>query len=175
MPRRAMLGAGDGVSLDEGKLQPARAFETNVLAAHLRGAALLGPGGECEDEVGALLIGRPSGKRPYALLVAPLLPARDDDEIAAARMVVFVADLESHGGALAPRLTQFFGLSKAEARVAAGIVEGRRLQEIARASDVRMPTVRTQLRAALKKIGVTRQADLVRVVLALPPLPPRLL
>jgi DNA-binding CsgD family transcriptional regulator len=63
---------------------------------------------------------------------------------------------------------QLFGLSKAEARVAAGVAEGRRLPEIAQASDVRMPTVRTQLRAALRKLGVARQADLVRVVLTLP-------
>jgi len=172
---QSILAAGDGLSLIEGRLHAARAFETNALTAHLRGAAR---GVDARDarapaEAGALLVARPSGKRPLAVLVAPLVPAPDEDSGAAARMTVLLADLEGsdrdgRGGALAPRLSQLFGLSKAEARVAAAIVEGRRLQEIAGEFDVRMPTVRTQLRAALKKIGVARQADLVRVALALP-------
>jgi DNA-binding CsgD family transcriptional regulator/PAS domain-containing protein len=164
---RDILAMGDGLSLVEGRLQAARAFETNALAAHLRGAARIAraPGDA------ALLVARPSGKPAFALLIAPLRPADEDEDLGAARMTVFLADLDSRGSALAPRLMQLFGLSKAEARVAAGVAEGRRLQEIAAASDVRMPTVRTQLRAALKKIGVARQADLVRVVLTLPATP----
>jgi DNA-binding CsgD family transcriptional regulator/PAS domain-containing protein len=162
---REILAAGDGLSLVDGRLQAARAFETNALTAHLRNAARAMPG---PGDV-ALLVARPSGKQPFALLVAPLRPVREEEDIAAlARMTVLLADLDGRSGVLAPRLMQLFGLSKAEARIAAGIAEGRRLQEIAQANDVRMPTVRTQLRAALKKIGVARQADLVRVVLTLP-------
>ncbi len=167
---REILATGDGLSLAEGKLQAARAFEMNALTAHLRSAAraVSTPGDV------ALLVARPSGKQPFALLVAPLRPVREEEDIAEARMTVLLADLDGRSGVLAPRLMQLFGLSRAEARIAAGIAEGRRLQEIAQASDVRMPTVRTQLRAALKKIGVARQADLVRVVLTLPAtLPPR--
>jgi PAS domain-containing protein len=160
-----ILAAGDGLSLIDGRLQAARAFETNALTAHLRNAAR---GAAPSDSAAALLVARPSGKRPFALQVAALRPVGEDEDIAAARMTVFLADLDGRIDALAPRLTQLFGLSKAEARVAAGVVAGRRLQEVARDSDVRMPTVRTQLRAALKKIGVARQADLVRVALALP-------
>lgn len=170
---RGILAAGDGLSLIEGRLHAARAFETNALTAYLRAAALA-----AQPDGGALLVARPSGKRPWALLVVPLEPVRAEAGIAAARMTVLLADLDGRAGALAPRLMQLFGLSRAEARVAAGVVEGLRLREIARASAVRMPTVRTQMRAVLHKIGVTRQADLVRVALALPAtlpatLPPR--
>jgi DNA-binding CsgD family transcriptional regulator/PAS domain-containing protein len=160
-----ILAAGDGLSLVEGRLQAARAFETNALSTHLRHAARdVAP----SDTAAAVLVARPSGKRAFALQVVPLRPVRADEDIAAARMTVFLADLDGRIGALAPRLMQLFGLSKAEARVAAGVVEGHRLPEIARDCAVRMATVRTQLRAALKKIGVARQADLVRVALALP-------
>lgn len=171
-----ILAAGDGLSRHDDLLQAARAFETNALSAHLRDAvACARPSG---GEGGALLVARPSGRRPYALVVVALPPRAGDDgpgeraehgdEAAAARAVVFVTDLDGPSGALAPRLTQLFGLSKAEARVAVGIVEGRRLHEIAQDCAVRMPTVRTQLRAVLKKVGAARQADLVRIVLALP-------
>jgi DNA-binding CsgD family transcriptional regulator len=120
---------------------------------------------------GALLIARPSGKLPYAVVVMPL-PASTGGEGNASRALVFMSDLAHRNNELAPRLSQLFGLSKAEARVAAGIAEGRRLTEIAQEFDVRMPTVRTQLRAVLKKVGASRQADLVRIVLALPPMLP---
>lgn len=167
-----ILAAGDGLSRHDDRLQAARAFETNALAAHLGNAAA--GARSARGASGALLVARPSGKRPYALVVAalsaPTGDASETDESAAAtaRMIVFIADLDGHIDALAPRLSQLFGLSKAEARVAAGIVEGRRLHEIAEECDVRLPTVRTQLRAVLKKVGAARQADLVRIVLALP-------
>jgi DNA-binding CsgD family transcriptional regulator len=166
---RDMLAAGDGLTLVEGRLQAMRAFETNALTVHLRNAARgSAPPGE---SAAALLVARPSGKRSFALLIASLRPVRADENIGAARMTVLIADLDGRGFALAPRLMQLFGLSKAEARVAAGIAGGLRLEEVARASDVGMPTVRTQLRAVLRKIGVARQADLVRVALTLPSLP----
>ena len=103
-------------------------------------------------------------------MVMPLGLATGDGGLP--RALMFVGDLAQRNNELAPRLSQLFGLSKAEARVAAGIAEGRRLIDIAQESDVRMPTVRTQLRAVLKKVGASRQADLVRIVLALPPMLP---
>ncbi|HLI19676.1 MAG TPA: helix-turn-helix transcriptional regulator, partial [Stellaceae bacterium] len=100
-------------------------------------------------------------------VVMPLATAAEGNP---PRALMFVSDLAQRHSELAPRLSQLFGLSKAEARVAAGIAEGRRLVDIAQEFDVRMPTVRTQLRAVLKKVGASRQADLVRIVLALPPM-----
>jgi DNA-binding NarL/FixJ family response regulator len=41
---------------------------------------------------------------------------------------------------------------------------GKKLGEIAAASGVRITTLRTQLSSVLRKVGVERQADLVRVL-----------
>ncbi|HEV8015717.1 MAG TPA: LuxR C-terminal-related transcriptional regulator [Stellaceae bacterium] len=160
-----ILAENDGLSRRDNRIQAARSFETNSLLAALRDVAAAG---RAEKRDGALLIARPSGKRPYAIVVMPLPSGFGDAK--ATRALIFVSDLAHRNSELAPRLSQLFGLSKAEARVAAGIAEGRRLTEIAQEFDVRMPTVRTQLRAVLKKVGATRQADLVRIVLALPPM-----
>jgi DNA-binding CsgD family transcriptional regulator len=54
--------------------------------------------------------------------------------------------------------------SPAESRVAAGLMAGKRLSEIAAASGLKITTVRTQLSSILRKAGVERQADLVRVL-----------
>jgi DNA-binding CsgD family transcriptional regulator/PAS domain-containing protein len=162
-----ILAENDGLSRRENRIQAARSFETNNLHAALRDVA---PTGRADKrDSGAMLIARPSGKLPYAVVVMPLTSTASDD-VKATRALVFLSDLAHRNNELAPRLSQLFGLSKAEARVAAGIAEGRRLTEIAQEFDVRMPTVRTQLRAVLKKVGASRQADLVRIVLALPPM-----
>ena len=165
-----ILAENDGLSRRDNRLQAARSFETNNLLAALRDVAVTGRTDKREGG-GAMLIARPSGKLPYAVVVMPLT-ATVGGEVKATRALVFMSDLAHRNNELAPRLSQLFGLSKAEARVAAGIAEGRRLTEIAQEFDVRMPTVRTQLRAVLKKVGASRQADLVRIVLALPPMLP---
>jgi len=70
------------------------------------------------------------------------------------------------------RLRALFGLTGAEATLAQGLLDGRRLAEIAASRDVSVETVRTQLRSLFKKTGASRQADLMRILLALPEVPP---
>lgn len=63
-------------------------------------------------------------------------------------------------------LTRRFGLTPAEARVAAGISEGLSLATIAGQAGISQGTVRVQLKAAYAKTGVNSQAALVRLALA---------
>jgi DNA-binding CsgD family transcriptional regulator len=65
-------------------------------------------------------------------------------------------------------MAQAFGVSPAESRLAAALLTGKRPSEIAAASGVRITTVRTQLSSILRKVGVDRQADLVRVLSSIP-------
>jgi DNA-binding CsgD family transcriptional regulator len=69
------------------------------------------------------------------------------------------------------RLRALFGLTEAEALLARGLLDGRRLAEIAASRDVSVETVRTQLRSLFRKTGVSRQADLMRMLLTLPEVP----
>lgn len=64
-------------------------------------------------------------------------------------------------------LQQRHGLTRAEARVAVRLADGMALREIARDLHVTIETVRTHLKRAYGKLGVRRQAELVRLVLAL--------
>lgn len=68
----------------------------------------------------------------------------------------------------ARQIMQAFGLSPAEARLARAVASGETLQHYAEECGVRMPTVRTQLREALRKAGAHRQADLSRLILSIP-------
>jgi len=63
---------------------------------------------------------------------------------------------------------EFFGLSPAECRLAVALMTGKSLRDIASDSRVQITTVRTQLSSILKKVGVKRQADLVRIFSRIP-------
>ena len=59
------------------------------------------------------------------------------------------------------------GLTTAEHDLVALMLQGLRLKEIAARRSVTLHTVRSQLAASMDKLGVHRQSDLVREVLAL--------
>lgn len=61
-------------------------------------------------------------------------------------------------------LAEFFGLSPAEARLAAALLTGQTLSQIAGNTGVRITTVRTQLGSILRKVGAERQSDLIRIL-----------
>jgi DNA-binding CsgD family transcriptional regulator/PAS domain-containing protein len=66
------------------------------------------------------------------------------------------------------RLATLFGLTRAEARLAREVADGKRLREVSSDRGVGMPTLRTQLRAVFAKTETTRQADLARLIARLP-------
>ena len=60
------------------------------------------------------------------------------------------------------------GLTRAESRVAASLVEGQTVRDIAVASDRAESSVRWLIKQIHAKLGISRQADLVRMVCSLP-------
>lgn len=72
-----------------------------------------------------------------------------------------------HGGQRLPwhRVAAMHGLSRAEARLASLLAEGISLEEAAEALQVSIQTVRSQLKSVFAKTGVTRQAELVALLL----------
>jgi DNA-binding CsgD family transcriptional regulator len=62
-------------------------------------------------------------------------------------------------------LRAYFGLTEAEACLAAALVAGSALETYAQARGVSIGTARNQLKQVLAKVGVPRQSELVRVVL----------
>lgn len=83
-------------------------------------------------------------------------------------VLCLVAPLDGRRVATAQQLMDFFGLSRAEARLARAICHGDSVEEYARDNDVGLPTVRTQLSAIFHKTATTRQATLVRLIAGIP-------
>jgi DNA-binding CsgD family transcriptional regulator len=65
-------------------------------------------------------------------------------------------------------VAEAFHLTPAEARIAVKLAEGLDLDQIAAEVHVSINTVRTQVKAAMAKMGVSRQAEIVRLLLNVP-------
>jgi DNA-binding CsgD family transcriptional regulator len=76
----------------------------------------------------------------------------------APEVLCLVAPLDGRRVATAQQLMDFFGLSRAEARLARAICHGDSVEEYARDHGVGLPTVRTQLSSVFHKTGANRQA-----------------
>ncbi|HLY05632.1 MAG TPA: helix-turn-helix transcriptional regulator [Rhizomicrobium sp.] len=61
-------------------------------------------------------------------------------------------------------LSALYDLTEAESRLALAIAEGRTLASIAALHGVKYSTVRSQLQSVMQKMGVRRQADVVRLL-----------
>jgi DNA-binding CsgD family transcriptional regulator len=155
-----IIARGDGLAIRQGRLVARRAFEDSKLAGLVAGAAPA----RAEATAGRMLIARGEGRPAYALTAIPL--GSDLGRGGGAHAMIMVADPERRVLAAAD-LTELFGLSPAESRLAASLHTGKRLCEIATDSGVRITTLRTQLSAILAKVGVERQCDLVRVLSSL--------
>jgi DNA-binding CsgD family transcriptional regulator len=75
--------------------------------------------------------------------------------------VMVVARVPRDPMKLSPLLQATFGLTAAEAGIALGLSRGLSIEEIAQERATSLWTVRTQLRSACAKLGVSRQAELV--------------
>jgi DNA-binding CsgD family transcriptional regulator len=152
----AIVECGDGLLVREGRLCARRVFETARVAKLIAGAT--------EEQTrmagGRMVIGRCDGLPPYVLAVMPLHATPVGDRRLAMIIIVDPARYVPSERDLA----DLFGLSPAEARVAAALMMGKSLADIAAASGVQITTVRTQLRSTLRKVGVKRQFDLVRIL-----------
>jgi DNA-binding CsgD family transcriptional regulator len=61
-------------------------------------------------------------------------------------------------------LANMFGLTPTEAKIATQLAEGLRAENIASANGTQIGTVRSQINKVLTKFGVTRQAEVVRIL-----------
>jgi DNA-binding CsgD family transcriptional regulator len=153
---RAIVQLEDGLLIREGRFCARRVFETTKVAKLIAGAT------EVKSRVaaGRMVIGKCGSLPPYVLTVMPLQAEPFDDQRFAMIIIVDPARYVPSESDLA----ELFGLSPAEGRVAAALMTGECLSSIAATSGVQITTVRTQLRSILRKVGVKRQFDLVRIL-----------
>jgi len=83
------------------------------------------------------------------------------------RHLILVANFKAPADRPEYRLSSEYGLTKREVQVALAVAGGATVRTISESNDVSIHTVRSQLKTVMSKLGVRRQADVVRFLLPL--------
>ncbi len=162
----ALLAAGRKLRQCCQRLAATTPRETSALLAALRRAIEAAP---CADPATAdSLVLHDEAGAGLAVSVIPLDRDAGLPEVPARRLALLTAAPLAAPPPAPALLRATYGLTGAEAKLAAALANGQRLEAIAAARGVRLPTVRSQLRAVFEKTGTTRQAELVRLLSRLP-------
>lgn len=152
-----ILSLGQALTLKHGKLVATDAAEARQMSILVEKA---GHASVSENAARRLMIGQDHHHR-YLVTVFPVTTggtSKDD-----AMVVIRVVDLSDHLSKDTD-LPNLFGLSRAEERLARELTQGKTLQQLTTEFGVQMPTLRAQMRSVLRKCGVNRQVDLMRVL-----------
>ncbi|MDM3929291.1 helix-turn-helix transcriptional regulator [Mycobacterium intracellulare] len=160
-----ILTACDGLRIRSGAIEAKRTATNEQLHACIHRALIEqcdgGPSGEC------LACPRPSGKRPYVIHALPL--TKHAAEPASAKALLIIIDPEQEPEPPKTLIRRLFGLTNAEADVAIRVINGEGLKPIAEDLALSRATVNTHLQRVFEKTGTHRQAELVRLLLAISP------
>ncbi len=161
---RRILDMNDGFSIDRGRPHLADRREDGVFQTLLGKACEAALQGR--SAVGDVMqVTRNSGRRAFALMVAPLLDAPPGSAKGEAVAFAFIADPDAGPVTTTEVLEQLYSLTHAEADLVRLLSEGRSLDEVATERGVTINTVRSQLKQAFSKTDTKRQGELVRLVL----------
>ena len=153
-----LLREGNGLYVTDGALRARRSSDDASLRA-LVGQALTRR--ETGVSGGSIIVGRPPPISALTVQVNAISPS-----IGAGRSAVLVMVKSGGSGpADASELSKDLGLTPAEAKVAAALAAGQSVAQIADSTHRSSGTIRWHVRRIFSKLGVHRQADLVRLLL----------
>ncbi|MGH0032919.1 MAG: helix-turn-helix transcriptional regulator [Myxococcota bacterium] len=159
-----ILDLDDGLRLDRNGPSAEDARENAQLQV-LIADAMDAKAGSGSVATGFLAVSRPSGKKSFAVMVAPLLN-EGTTVVRDAAVAIFVAD-PAAGRLHDPEvLGAVYSLTHSEAELVRLLAQGLSLEEAADARGVSMNTARSHLKRAFAKTGTSRQGELVRLVIS---------
>jgi DNA-binding CsgD family transcriptional regulator len=154
----------DGFRIDRKGPHAADPHE-NAKLQSLLAAALEAEKG-CEVEAtGFLSLSRPSGARPFPVMVCPLLAPAAGSAAGDAVVALFITNPEARRVSATEGLEKIYSLTRAEAELVRLLSEGHSLEEAAELRKVTVNTARSHLKHVFSKTQTNRQGELVRLVL----------
>lgn len=160
---RDLIDSRDGLRLSRGTLAAADALDNRALQAAIR--SRLAPAEAApRPHPQTLVVSRPSGARELGLIVHSLSSAPEAPGGFAA--VVMIRDPDQGGEPERAILRNLFAMTAAEAEVACSLTSGLSLDETAQSLNISRNTARTHLRSIFSKSGISRQTELMRLMLS---------
>ena len=163
-----LLRRSDGLSDQGGNLRAWSPSDDGDLQ-ELLGRALPRFGGQ--GACGSMTVRRPSVLPRLALHISPVGDSQRDFGPLHVAALVLVVDPASRARIDPELVSQSLGLTPAEGQVAALLAEGGTVREIAAATGRRESTIRWHLHHICNKHGISRQVELVQLVLPLAGIP----
>lgn len=159
-----VLESRDGISLTARGVLRASGSRGTALSMLLRQVGNPGPQ-RFDTGEGILAVERPSGKRPFTLLVRPVEASLPPQDSAEPTVLVFILDPEFAVEMAESELRQLYGLTSTESSMAQLLMEGKTLDDCCVVLGIRRSTARTHLQHLFEKVGVQRQSELVSLLL----------
>jgi DNA-binding CsgD family transcriptional regulator len=159
-----ILELEDGLMIHEGQPRAVRPPDNAVLQQMIRQMVDASAGGR-PTEGGVMAVTRPSGRRAFPLMLAPLLSAGAGHTLHDAVAVLYVSDVEGQTLQRSDPLRKLYGLTQAEVELVELLCNGLSLEDAASQRNVTMNTARSQLKQIFFKTGTSRQSELLRLVL----------
>ena len=164
----ALRSTKDGIQLERDGVALTRRRDHDTLQALIANAlsAIVSP----EASGGVMRALRPSGKRPYLILVTPVNRRYPALSTLRPAVCLIITDPESQPPLPGDRLRDAFGLTAAEARLASLLAAGEELRASAAKLGITYGTARARLAAIFQKTDTRRQGELIRLLLTVLPL-----
>lgn len=151
---RQLIGKAEGLSLTSFGLLPRFASSSQSFKTAL--ATVMRDIGTSQT----LAVEREEGRPLVLQLSSPSLPGSN-----ARYAIALVIDPDKQAGISAEVLASLFGCTAAEARLAAALVAGKRLEEIGEEFGVKQTTITFHLQNLFQKTHTHRQTDLVALII----------
>ncbi len=160
---RAMLRHGHGLS-DRGRELRARNPDDHAQLERLIAEALPSAGVAVG---GSMLLRRSSGLPPVMLHTKPVVMPQPDYGAQRVAVLVLLVDPGQQARIDPTPVATTLGLTRAESQIAVALTQGQTVRDIAGTTGRQVSSIHWHLKRMYRRLGITRQAELVQLVRAL--------
>ncbi len=160
----AALAERDGLQMQAGRLRATSATQDRELQQAVKTVLQAVAEGETPAARG-LSLAKLSGNRNLGIIIQPIPCERRDGLANSAAVAIYIRDPDTNAEVEGELVRQLFDLTPAEAAVARRLAAGLSLEDAATSLDISRNTARAHLRSIFSKSGITRQTELVRLML----------
>ena len=166
---RAIIESHPGMQLQDDNLFLTNTEDEKNLRKVIIDTAAIDPDDSWKQSI-AIGITHPDVEAPLPILVTPMHAnlITSDLDYDGARVAVFISDPNMQQPISIDNLVSVYGLTPSESQVAISLANGHSIDEIAESSHHSSHTIRSQLKSVFRKTGVSRQSELIKLLLTGP-------
>jgi len=166
---QAIMEGHPAMQLQDGDLILTNPEDEKNLRKTILETAAIDPDDSWKQSV-AIGITHPDVEAPLPILVTPMHAhlITSDLDYDGAKVAVFLSDPNLQQPISIDNLVSVYSLTPSEAQVAISLANGHSIDEIAESSHHSAHTIRSQLKSVFRKTGVSRQSELIKLLLTGP-------